>query len=151
MAQEIERKYLIQDETWKEGLTEADSTFIQQAYLNADPDRVIRVRIRDNRSYLTIKSRSQGISRSEYEYSIPLKDGEELLDMGLGQIILKRRYEIDFKGKTWEVDEFLGKHEGLVLAEIELDSEEETFVKPPWLGKEVSGDPAYSNMNLALG
>lgn len=150
MPKEIERKYLVKNNTWKTGLTDADSTFIQQGYLNNDPDRVVRIRIRDSKAFLTIKSRPKGITRSEFEYLIPLNDAEELLEMCLGNILVKRRYEIEYKGNTWEVDEFLGKNTGLVLAEIEMKTENQIFKVPEWIDLDVSDKPEYSNMALAF-
>jgi len=151
MATEIERKYLVKSNIWKKGLTEADSSFIQQGYLNTDPDRVVRVRVRDSKACLTIKSRATGITRSEFEYSIPVNDAQELLGMCLGNVLIKRRYEVEYKGNTWEVDEFLGKNKGLILAEIELISEDQTFETPEWIGKELTKDVTYTNLALAFG
>ncbi len=150
MPLEIERKYLVKSDEWRMELTEADSSFIQQAYLSTDPDRVVRVRTRDNKAFITIKSRSIGLTRSEYEYPIPLSEGSELLKLSATSVIEKRRYIIKNGGKTWEVDEFLGKHSGLVMAEIELNSESESFSLPTWVGQEVSNDPKFSNLQLAL-
>jgi len=150
MGVEIERKYLVKSHHWKSGLTEADSSFIQQAYLSADPDRVVRVRIRDIKASITIKNRPTGISRLEFEYPIPLKDAEELIQLCVGSVIVKRRYELHIGKDIWEIDEYLGAHQGLVVAELELRSEDQAIVKPDWLGEEVSGDPQYSNLRLAL-
>lgn len=147
---EIERKYLLKSDTWKNPGAELSSSLIQQGYLNSDPDRVVRVRIRDNSAYITIKNRPVGITRSEFEYAIPIEDAQELLKMCIGKILIKRRYEIRFKGNTWEVDEFYGDHEGLVLAEIELVSEEQEYETPEWVGEDVSHSSKYSNMALAL-
>ncbi len=150
MPLEIERKYLVKSDEWRMELTEADSSFIQQAYLSTDPDRVVRVRTRDNKAFITIKSRSIGLTRSEYEYPIPLSEGSELLKLSATSVIEKRRYIIKNGGKTWEVDEFLGKHSGLVMAEIELNSESESFSLPTWVGQEVSNDSKFSNLQLAI-
>ncbi|MEA1877970.1 MAG: CYTH domain-containing protein [Bacteroidota bacterium] len=146
---EIERKYLVKSNNWKSGLTEADSSFIQQGYLNRDPDRVVRIRTRDSKAFLTIKGRATGITRSEFEYPISINDAQELLGMCLGNVLIKRRYEIEYKGNTWEVDEFLGKNKGLILAEIELKSEDQSFDIPEWVGKEVTKDMKYTNLALA--
>lgn len=148
--EEIERKYVVNSDAWRKGLTEADSSLIQQGYLNTDPDRVVRVRIREAKAFLTIKSRPVGISRSEFEYTIPLDDATELLKMCLGKILIKRRYEVKYKGNVWEIDEFFADHEGLIMAEIELRSEDQVFEIPEWIGAEVSGNPKYSNMSLAM-
>ena len=150
MSLEIERKYLVASSDWKIGLTEADSVFIQQAYLSIDPERVVRVRIRDNTAFITIKSLTIGITRKEFEYSIPVADAIEILELSKSSVIVKRRYIINYKGNNWEVDEFLGRNEGLVVAEIELESENQKFDIPPWLGEEVSHDPKFSNLQLAL-
>jgi len=149
MPIEIERKYLVKSNEWRSGLTEAESSFIQQGYLNTDPDRVVRVRIKDSKAFLTIKSRAIGITRSEFEYLVPVNDALELLKMCLGNVLLKRRYEIEYKGNTWEVDEFLGKYKGLILAEIELESEDQMFEIPDWIGEEVSMEMNYTNLALA--
>ena len=150
MPTEIERKYLINNNDWKNGLTESDSSFIQQAYLSIDPDRVVRIRIRDTAAYLTVKSRAIGLTRKEYEYLIPLEDAVEMLQLSKSRVLVKRRYEIIYHGMVWEIDEFLESDEGLVLAEIELEHEKQEFEKPPWLGEEVTNDPRYSNLSLAL-
>ncbi|MCK5820249.1 MAG: CYTH domain-containing protein [Bacteroidales bacterium] len=149
MPTEIERKYLIKSNNWKTGLSEADSSLIQQGYLNEDPGRVVRIRIRDSKAFLTIKGRAIGISRAEFEYQIPVNDASELLGMCLGNVLIKRRYEIKYEGNIWEVDEFLGKNKGLILAEIELESEDQSFETPEWIGKEVTMDMKYTNLALA--
>ncbi len=150
MAKEIERKYLVKPGSWKGNLTEADSSFIQQGYLSTDPDRVVRIRIRDKKAFLTIKNRPEGLSRNEFEYSIPVEDAVELMKMCVTAVIVKRRYEIRYKNHRWEVDEFLGKNKGLVLAEIELKNETDDFPLPDWIGEEVSDNPKYSNLQLAI-
>ena len=147
---EIERKYRVKSEAWKASGAELSSSLIQQGYLNADPNRVVRVRIRDNRAFITVKNKPVGITRSEFEYSIPVEDAQELLKMCLGKILVKRRYETKFQSNIWEVDEFFGHLEGLVLAEIELESEEQKFEIPEWVGEDVSDNSQYSNMSLAL-
>ena len=149
MNVEIERKFLVNDSSWKEGLTEADSSFVEQAYLSVFPEPTVRVRVRDSHAWLTIKGKAEGIERAEYEYKIPLSEALELIKMAVSGIVLKRRYEIKYKGKNWEVDEFYGDNEGLVLAELELEKEDEKFDNPPWLGEEVSLDPRYKNSTLA--
>lgn len=147
---EIERKYLLNSDAWKGPDAESSSSLIQQGYLNSDPDRVVRVRIRDNRAYITIKNRPIGITRSEFEYDIPVEDAQDLLKMCIGKVLIKRRYEVSYKGNTWEIDEFCGDYEGLVLAEIELMSEEQDYEIPEWVGDDVSDSSKYSNMALAL-
>ncbi|MBT4400054.1 MAG: CYTH domain-containing protein [Bacteroidetes bacterium] len=150
MPQEIERKYLVAGDEWRKNLSEADSSFIQQAYLSVDPDRVVRIRIRDNMAFLTIKSRTIRYTRSEFEYPIPHQDAIEMLKLCKSAVLIKRRYEIHFKGMLWEVDEFLGKNKGLILAEIELDHEDQDFVNPDWLGEEGTHDSDYTNLQLSM-
>ena len=147
MAQEIERKFLVANSTWREN---AEGTLYRQGYVPTQSKTTVRVRVAGDRGYLTIKGPSQGISRSEYEYEIPLSDAEAMLaEICHPPLIEKRRYKIQMDGHLWEVDEFLGENAGLVLAEIELSSEAETFAHPTWLGEEVSHDPRYRNAYLA--
>jgi adenylate cyclase len=146
MSTEIERKFLLSGEGWKEG---AIGRRLRQGYLSIEPERSVRVRVIDDRAWLTIKGVTTGFTRVEYEYPIPAPDALELLDELCHQpIIDKTRYEIRYAGHLWEVDEFHGANEGLVIAEIELGSEQESFERPPWLGAEVSHDPRYFNANL---
>jgi len=146
MATEIERKFLVTSDACREG---AVGTRIAQGYLSMDPDRTVRVRIAGEKSWLTIKGRSAGISRAEFEYEIPLEEARDLLAMCLPSVIDKTRYGIRFSGHLWEVDVFHGAHEGLVLAEVELDDASTSPPLPPWVGREVSNDPRYFNANLA--
>ena len=147
MGIEIERKFLVVDDSWR---AQADSSKrMQQAYLSKGAERSIRVRISDNEAYLNIKSSRDGIRRLEYEYAIPVEEAVELIDqVALKPSIDKTRYYIRQGKHTWEIDEFYGDNAGLVIAEIELDDESEHFDKPDWLGAEVSSDPRYYNMNL---
>jgi len=146
MAQEIERKYLVSGEAWKHL---AEGTHYRQGYLSTDPERTVRVRIIGERGYLTIKGISVGISRPEYEYEIPIPDAKELLERLCEKpIVEKERYKIAFGGLVWEVDEFLGVNEGLVIAEVELESADQAIDLPPWVGEEVSGDLRYFNSHL---
>lgn len=146
MGLEIERKFLVRGEAWK---PLASPTLMRQAYLSAHPERVVRVRVEGEQAYLTIKSKAQGIARSEWEYPIPLADAQALLDQVCEHpLIEKYRYRIPIGKHVWEVDEFLGQNSGLVVAEIELASETETFLKPDWLGEEVSHDHRYANSQL---
>ncbi len=148
MAKEIERKFLVTSDAWR-GLGVAIPYC--QGYLHSDETSVIRVRIEGSEARLTIKGHPRGIVRPEYEYPIPLKDAKELLALtDPKKLIEKNRSKIPFKGKIWEVDEFFGKNAGLVVAEIELQSEDETFEKPSWVGKEVSEDARYYNVSLAF-
>ncbi len=149
MNYEIERKFLVKDDSWKEGLTEADSSFIQQAYLSVYPEPTVRVRTRDSRAWLTIKGKTEGLGRPEYEYKIPILEATELLKMAVSSVVLKRRYEVKYQDNLWEIDEFYGDNEGLIIAEIELETEDEKFDNPAWLGEDVSLDPKYRNSYLA--
>jgi adenylate cyclase len=146
MSVEIERKFLVRNDQWK---TLGDKLLIRQGYLSSHPDRIVRVRIQDTSAMLTIKGRTTGLARGEWEYSIPLADAEALLD-GLCEkpIIEKHRYRIPYAGMLWEVDEFFGENRGLVVAEIELLTEDQVFAKPDWVGDEVTHDTRYANANL---
>ena len=145
MATEIERKFLVVGEGWRQG---PGARFLQ-GYLNRDKHRTVRVRVAGNRAHLTIKGLTTGASRAEFEYAVPLADGEAMLTLCDGPIIEKVRYRTGYQGNSWEIDEFAGANSGLVVAEIELESENESFPKPPWLGPEVTSDPRYFNSNLA--
>ena len=146
---EIERKFLVKNNHFT---SEAQNqSNIKQGYLSTDPERTVRVRIREDRGYLTIKgvSNSSGISRLEIEQEINKEKAEALFSLCLPFCIDKTRYEILHQGHLWEVDIFHGKHQGLVLAEIELAAEDEVFEKPDWLGQEVTADPKYYNSYLS--
>ena len=147
MSTEIERKFLVLRDQWHED--PAQGTRYRQGYLSVDPDRVVRVRTEGDRAFLTIKGRTSGVARDEYEFAIPLADAEELLGrLCLRPLIEKVRHRIPYDGHRWEVDVFSGANEGLVVAELELRSANEPFTRPPWLGREVSADPRYFNANL---
>jgi len=145
--QEIERKFLVDKELWAD-LEKPTPVRIAQGYLSKDPEKTIRVRIKGNKGFLTIKGKTTGITRTEFEYEIPLTDAEELLKSFTDKALFKDRYEIPFAGNVWEVDVFFGKLGGLILAEIELNSEDQSFSKPSWVTADVSTDPAYYNSNL---
>ena len=145
MATEIERKFLVQGTQWR---NEA-GTRIKQGYLNRDKARTVRVRVRGDQAFLTVKGLTQGASRAEFEYEIPLADAEELLKLSDGPLIEKTRYVVIHDGSKWEVDEFHGDNSDLVVAEIELQSRDEQFSRPPWLGREVTDDDRYYNSRLA--
>lgn len=146
MGVEIERKFLLVGDAWR---TLGEPVLLRQGYLSSDPDRTVRVRIEGDGGTLTIKGRSQGATRAEWEYPIPLAEAAELLDRLCEQpLIEKYRRRIAFGGHTWEVDEFLGANAGLAVAEIELASEEEPFDKPDWIGEEVTHDRRYFNSSL---
>jgi adenylate cyclase len=147
MGKEIERKFLLANEDWREN---AQGRLFRQGYIiNRKPGQTVRVRTCNNSGFLTIKGKSKGITRLEFEYPIPLADANILLDQLCEQPILEKiRYLVDYKGFTWEIDEFLGDNAGLFVAEIELEAEIQPFPKPPWIGEEVSGDLRYFNSSL---
>lgn len=147
MAIEIERKFLLRDESWRDV---ADSgTRFRQGYLIGAERASVRVRIEGDKANLNIKSATLGIHRQEYEYPIPLEEAEELLDTLCEQPqISKTRYLLPYGEHTWEIDVFDGDNEGLIVAEVELESENESFERPAWLGEEVSGDTRYYNVCL---
>jgi adenylate cyclase len=146
MAIEIERKFLVKSDEWKKnGL----SIKVRQCYLSTDPNKTVRVRIVGGCSYITIKGKTNGISRKEFEYEIPNSDAEALFELCDGPILEKTRYTL-YSGTAlwWSIDVFHGVNEGLVIAEIELDHEDQGFIIPNWVGEEVSHDPRYYNSNL---
>jgi len=145
MPLEIERKFLVKGNDWK---TKQGERY-RQGYLNLDKERTVRVRLAGQQAYLTVKGITKGPSRSEFEYRIPANDAEELLKMCEGQIIDKIRHTVHDQGIKWEIDEFLGDNKGLVIAEVELESDDQFFGKPHWLGEDVTDDPRYFNSNLA--
>lgn len=146
MAVEIERKFLVKNEEWR---NQVDESFeISQGYLNSSIDRNVRVRIKGEQAFLTIKTKTKSITRTEFEYQIPLEDGLQLIDICEKPIIKKRRHLIIQNQHTWELDVFELENKGLLIAEIELSSEEEQFKTPSWLGKEVSDDTRYFNSAL---
>ena len=149
MAVEIERKFLITSNDFKE--SSHQKNYIKQGFLNSDKKRVVRVRIKDNIGLLTIKgaSNKSGTSRFEWEKEIDLQEAKDLLDLCEEGIIEKYRYLVRVANHTYEVDDFLGKNKGLIVAEIELENEDEHFTKPDWLGKEVTGNIKYYNSNLS--
>jgi len=148
MAIEIERKFLINETLWKR-VKPQKVLYIKQAYLSSDGNTTLRVRIANDKSYITIKGKTTNLTRPEFEYEIPLVDAEELMQLSISSIIEKKRHIVYYKGKKWEVDEFLNENEGLFIAEIELNSEKEKFDFPEWIHKEVSNDPHYRNTYLA--
>lgn len=149
MSVEIERKFLVNREEWIRARKIESVEKIAQGYLSTEIDLTIRVRIKNSRGYLTLKGKSHGISRAEFEYEIPLADAESLLDLCKPVPIVKTRYVEIFEGHRFEIDEFDRENSGLIIAEIELDSESEEFSRPSWLGEEVSNDPRYYNSNLS--
>lgn len=146
MGIEIERKFLVTSDAW---MRQGEPVLLRQGYLSSHPARVVRVRIEGDRAVMTIKGKNVGASRGEWEYPIPMADAQEFLDKLCEQpIIEKYRRRIPHAGFVWEVDEFLGANAGLVVAEIELPSEDQAFDKPDWVGDEVTHDKRYLNSNL---
>ncbi|MBW4521819.1 MAG: CYTH domain-containing protein [Scytolyngbya sp. HA4215-MV1] len=147
MATEIERKFLVKGDTWRHLAT---GNFYSQGYITSGNGRTVRVRIVGNQGYLTIKGPTAGLARSEFEYPIPITDAQEMLDTLCDRpLIEKTRYKIPWQGLVWEVDEFAGENQGLILAEVELTDPAQTVDLPLWIGKEVSDDRRYFNSNLA--
>ena len=143
---EIERKFLLKNDNWREG---AVGVHYKQAYLNEKGDNTVRVRIEGEKAKVTIEGEGSYFGRWEFEYDVPMEDAEALFTLAKTPIVEKYRYKIMYAGNCWEVDEFLGLNRGLVVAEIELESETQSFEKPDWIGMEVSGDKRYTNANLA--
>ncbi|MCX3266969.1 CYTH domain-containing protein [Pedobacter agri] len=149
MGKEIERKFLIKETEWN-SFAKPEGKLLRQGYLVSDPNKTIRVRTTENAAWITIKGISTGASRLEYEYEIPLKEGLELLDQFAESELEKIRYEIPHEGKIWEVDVFSGDNAGLIVAEIELESEEENFQLPAWVAEEVTHEKKYYNSCLTI-
>jgi CYTH domain-containing protein len=146
MAMEIERKFLVEGDAWRQGAT---GVRYRQGYLCTDKHRTVRVRTAGDKAFLTIKGLSQGASRAEYEYEIPSADADAMLDaLCLRPLIEKTRYRIPADDLVWEIDEFEGDNAGLIVAEVELNSADQPVHLPPWVGKEVTDDPRYYNANL---
>ena len=144
MAREIERKFLTKGSAWRR----AGAMRLRQGYLSTAKGRTVRVRIAGDKAYLTIKGMAVGATRPEFEYEIPCEDAKELLNLCEMPLIEKDRYRVEEGGVVWEIDEFLGENRGLIIAEVELESEDQPFTKPDWVGEEVTGDPRYFNSNL---
>ena len=146
MAREIERKFLVQESSWRAG---AVGVHYRQGYLHSSRECSVRVRIAGEQAFLTIKGATLGMSRDEYEYAIPMADALAMLDHLCPQPqIEKIRYRLEYCGFFWEIDEFLGENQGLIVAEIELPSEEQIFALPDWVGIEVTGEAKYYNACL---
>ncbi len=146
MAWEIERKYLVTDRSC---FSQLAGVALRQGYIPTQDGSVVRVRVEGQRAVLTLKGRTRGIARREYEYPIPRQDAESILaTLCQRPHIEKTRYTLPWAGKVWTIDVFSGENEGLVLAEVELSNQDEVVEKPPWAGVEVSGDPRYNNNNL---
>ena len=146
MAFEIERKFLVDTSKW----TPTDhGTKLVQAYLGLNPAPTVRIRIAGDKAFLTIKGRTNTISRPEFEYEVPIEDAHELLKLAISEPVEKTRYEVWHEGFLWDVDVFSGKNKGLIMAEIELDSINQEFPKPDWLLQEVSDDERFYNSYLS--
>lgn len=146
MPKEIERKFLVSNDSWRQS---AKGTFYRQGYFPTEDATTIRVRTAGNKGYLTIKGERTGAVRSEYEFEIPFADAEELLsNLCRKPLIEKKRFKVEFEGHVWEIDEFEGKNKGLIIAEVELAHENEEIILPGWTGREVTDDPRYYNAYL---
>ncbi|NCT83952.1 MAG: CYTH domain-containing protein [Comamonadaceae bacterium] len=148
MGIEIERKFLVAGDGWRQ--PPERQTRYCQGYLSRDPARTVRVRLAGDHAFLTIKGATTGATRAEFEYEIPTADAQALLALCDDPVVEKIRHLCVVDGMTWEVDEFLGTNAGLVVAEIELQAEDQPFTRPAWLGAEVTGDARYVNANLAV-
>ena len=144
MGKEIERKFLVKGSPWRN----ARGTRYRQGYLNSAKERNVRVRTVEDKAYLTIKGITVKASRLEFEYEIPFQDANTLLEICEKPLIEKNRYKVEERGFIWEIDEFFGENQGLIVAEVELEGEDQEFPKPDWVGEEVTGDPRYFNSNL---
>ena len=146
MGKEIERKFLVKNEAWR---NLAPGVPYRQGYLSGAKECTVRVRLAGDKAFLTIKGITVGATRAEYEYEIPFADCNALLDnLAEKPLIEKKRYKIKQGEFVWEIDEFFGDNKGLIVAEVELTSEDQAFPKPEWVGDEVTGDPRYFNSNL---
>ena len=148
MGMEIEHKYLVIDESYKQLACSVSE--IKQGFLSRNPDRTVRVRIRDGKGYITIKGKGTGAAHPEFEYEVPLEDAEQMMLLCEPPIISKTRYIVMHEGNRWEVDEFHGDLQGLVIAELEVPSEDYSFNLPTFVGNEVTGDRRYYNSQLGI-
>ena len=147
MGVEIERKFLVVDDSWRAAAAAGEC--YRQGYLATDPGNSVRVRVSGNKAWLNIKSAAVGVTRQEYEYEIPPGDANAILaDLCVKPLIEKTRFVVEHDGRTWEIDVFEGDNAGLVVAEIELESADEAFTLPPWTGEDVSGEVRYYNQRL---
>jgi len=147
VAREIERKFLVRTDAWRRAVLRSES--FRQGYVAGSERCSVRVRIAHRTAWLALKSRRSGRMRLEFEYAIPHEDAVQMLETFDGACIEKKRHWLEYAGHTWEIDEFLGDNAGLLIAEIELAHEAEDFVRPPWVGTEVTDDARYYNSNLA--
>lgn len=145
MAEEIERKFLVDGSEWR---TLGRGEVFRQGYLSTVKERTVRIRVVGEQAWITVKGLTVGATRSEFEYSIPLADAEQMLELCEQPIIEKTRHVVDAGGLRWEIDEFTGANRGLVVAEVELDDPDQSIELPDWIGAEVTDDPRYYNANL---
>ncbi|MFW2388618.1 MAG: CYTH domain-containing protein [Polyangiales bacterium] len=146
MGEEIERKFLVRNEAWRES---AEAVPFRQGFLSTEPERTVRVRIAGTRGMITVKGKTVGARREEFEYEIPTADAQSMLDsLCKRPLVEKVRYTVPLGRHVWEIDVFEGANAGLIVAEIELSAEDEVFERPEWLGDEVTDDPRYFNSNL---
>jgi len=149
MGIEIERKFLVAGDGWRQLVTR--STLLRQGYLTSGGGVTVRVRTEDDaHGYLTVKGGGSALARAEYEYDVPIAEARQMLGLVRGALIEKQRHHLDLEGGDWVIDEFRGRHSGLVIAEVELQSPTATLPRPDWLGDEVTGDPQYYNSTLAM-
>ncbi len=149
MAKEIERKFLVQSDRWKSFA--GVGVELTQAYISTMEDRNVRIRLyEDGRAKLTIKTGKSGLVRDEVEFAVPFEQAQELLTLAIGNIIEKTRFEVPYEGFTWEIDVYRGSLAGLVVAEVELQNEDQRPAIPSWISAELTGDESYSNQSLAL-
>ena len=148
MAYEIEHKFLVNDDSYREMATGKVS--IRQGYLNRNPDRIVRVRTVGEKGFLTVKSRNHGAKRLEFEYEIPFEEAEQILKLAEPGIVEKTRYLVPFDGFLWEVDEFHGSQQGVVVAEVEIPENDVEYKKPSFIGKDITGNPAFYNSNMKV-
>lgn len=147
MPTEIERKFLVKGDRWR---SLGEGKPYCQGYITADSDRSVRVRIAGDEGFLTIKGKTIGSARSEYEYAIPVDHAREMLQtLCAPPLVQKTRYRVEWEGLVWEIDEFEAENQGLIMAEVELAEANQTIVFPDWIGEEVTFDPRYYNSNLA--
>ena len=147
MGVEIERKFLVAGDGWR--VASDGGTELIQGYISTDPDRVVRARVAGHRGTITLKGRSDGAARAEFEWSIPADDARQVLHtLAVPPLIEKVRHRVEHAGHTWEIDVFGGRNAGLVVAEVELEREDEEVALPDWVGEEVTGDHRYANSSL---
>jgi adenylate cyclase len=148
MGREIERKFRVRGDGWRHEVE--SETAMRQGYLAADADRSVRVRLESGRARLTVKGRTVGAARDEFEYEIPPADAEQMLRLCVGSLVEKTRYRVRHEGRLWEVDVFAGANAGLAIAEAELAAADEPLALPDWVGEEVTDDPRFYNASLAV-